>query len=131
MGGNVGANKPLSEYMSLILEPVAKRMEGMEINASSGLLSVIESLNDELSTRTEEIEKNGTTSNTRGDRNIILDTIEEELERISSLEEGEEVQEESSHLEEEGPPQSPKTLTASGSCQDQNTTNMKTGDIRS
>ena len=38
---NVGANKPLREYMSLLLEPVAQRMESMEINASSGLLSVI------------------------------------------------------------------------------------------
>ena len=41
MGGNVGGNKPLSEFMSLVLEPVAKRMEGMEINASSGLINVI------------------------------------------------------------------------------------------
>ena len=29
MGGNVGPNKPSSEYLYLILEPVAKRMESM------------------------------------------------------------------------------------------------------
>ena len=47
MGSNVCGNKPLSEFMSLVLEPVSKRMDSMEINASSGLLSVIESLNKE------------------------------------------------------------------------------------
>jgi hypothetical protein len=30
MGGNVGDNKPLSEFMSFILEPVARKMNGME-----------------------------------------------------------------------------------------------------
>ena len=34
--------------MSLILEPVAIRMEGMEMNATDGLISVIEKLNEEL-----------------------------------------------------------------------------------
>ena len=32
IGGNVGGNRAISEYMSLILEPVAKGMEGMEMN---------------------------------------------------------------------------------------------------
>ena len=48
MGGNVGGNRPLSEFMSLVLEPVAKRMESMEINATSGLLSVINNINEDL-----------------------------------------------------------------------------------
>ena len=46
IGGNVGGNRAISEYMSLILEPVAKGMERMEINATRGLLSVIEKLNE-------------------------------------------------------------------------------------
>ena len=79
MRGNVGANKPLSEYMSLILEPVAKRQESMEINASSGLLSVIESLNADLSTHTDEDQIDDTTGNIRSDKKTILETIDEEM----------------------------------------------------
>ena len=41
----------MSEYMSLVLEPVARRMDSMEINASGGLLSVIENINDDLKSR--------------------------------------------------------------------------------
>ena len=44
-------NKPLSEFMLLALEPVAKRMKGMEINASSGLLNIIESITTDISSR--------------------------------------------------------------------------------
>ena len=51
IGGNVGGNRAISEYMSHILEPVAKSMDGMEINSSGGLLSVIENINDDLKTR--------------------------------------------------------------------------------
>ena len=46
IGGNVGGKRAMSEYMYLILEPVAKGMERMEINATRGLLSVIEKLNE-------------------------------------------------------------------------------------
>jgi hypothetical protein len=48
MGGNVGDNRALSEYMSLALEPVARRQESMEINATGGLLSVIENINKDM-----------------------------------------------------------------------------------
>ena len=54
--------------MSLILEPVAKRQEGMEINASSGLLSVIESLNADLSNNLDRDQENDTTGNTGSDK---------------------------------------------------------------
>ena len=54
MGGNVGDNKPLSEFMSLILEPVAKRMESMEANSTSGFLNIIESLNADLSNQKKQ-----------------------------------------------------------------------------
>ena len=58
LGGNVGANKGLREYMSIILEPVAKRMESMEVNSTSGLLSLIVSLNKEASRKTDKIVNN-------------------------------------------------------------------------
>ena len=51
IGGNVGGNRVLSEYMSLVLEPMAKRMVSMEINASGSLLSIIENINDDLKSR--------------------------------------------------------------------------------
>ena len=54
MGGNVGGNKGLSEFMSLVLEPVAKKMDSMETNATNGLLSVIEELNKDLTKRKEK-----------------------------------------------------------------------------
>ena len=60
MGGNVGGNKGLSEFMSLVLEPVAKKMDSMETNATNGLLSVIEELNKDLTKRKE---KEGNPSN--------------------------------------------------------------------
>ena len=60
MAGNVGGNRPLSEFMSLVLEPVAKMMEGMEINATSGLLSIIESINTDISNHQEDNHHDGT-----------------------------------------------------------------------
>ena len=104
----MGANKPLSEYMCLILEPVAKWMEVMEINTSSGLLSVVESLNEDLYTHTDDIEKN---DNKRGEKNIILETIDEEMERISSLGEDEKVK---NHLGEQSIPR--ETNHQEGGC---------------
>ena len=41
-GGNVGVNKAISEYLSLVLEPVAKKMESMEVNSTGGLQCVVE-----------------------------------------------------------------------------------------
>ena len=41
----------MSEYMFLVLEPMARRMDSMEVNASGGLLSVIENINDDLTSR--------------------------------------------------------------------------------
>ena len=51
MAGNVGGNKPL-----------AKGMEGMEINASSGLINIIESINTDIS-RGMEHQTHWTSSN--------------------------------------------------------------------
>ena len=75
----MGGNKPISEYMSLILEPVARTQEGMEINASSGLLEVVESLNDDLAKHRNEGEE--LTSF------YFQELMREESERISNLEE--------------------------------------------
>ena len=55
MGGNVGGNKGISEFISLVLEPVAKEMKGsLEIDSTSGLLSDIEKVNDEVKKEMEE-----------------------------------------------------------------------------
>ena len=57
MGGNVGGNAGISEFISLILEPVAREQDGnMEISATNGLLADITDLNDDLEVerRTEE-----------------------------------------------------------------------------
>ena len=49
MGGNVGGNTGISEFLSLVLEPVAREQDGsMEINATNGLLADICDLNDEM-----------------------------------------------------------------------------------
>ena len=49
MGGNEGANSGISEFLSLVLEPVAKEQDDkLEINATTGLLADIADLNDEL-----------------------------------------------------------------------------------
>ena len=40
MGGNEGGNQGISEFISLVLEPVAREQEGnMEINATNGPLA--------------------------------------------------------------------------------------------
>ena len=47
MGGNEGGNSGISEFISLVLEPVAREQAGnMEINATNGLLADIEDLNE-------------------------------------------------------------------------------------
>ena len=49
MGGNEGGNSGISEFLSLVLEPVAREQDGsMEINATNGLLADIFDLNEEL-----------------------------------------------------------------------------------
>ena len=49
MGGNEGGNTGISEFLSLVLEPVAREQNGsMEINATNGLLADILDLNNEL-----------------------------------------------------------------------------------
>ena len=45
MGGNAGGNRPMSEFVSLFLEPVARKMESMEVNSTGGLVSIIKLLN--------------------------------------------------------------------------------------
>ena len=49
MGGNDGGNVGISEFLSIVLEPVAREQVGnMEINATNGLLADIMDLNKEL-----------------------------------------------------------------------------------
>ena len=49
MGGNEGGNCGISEFFSLVLEPVAREQDNnMEIIATNGLLADIADLNDEL-----------------------------------------------------------------------------------
>ena len=67
MGGNVGGNAGISEFISLFLEPVAREQEGnMEISATNGLLADITDLNNDLEVekRTKEfsIREEGTTT---------------------------------------------------------------------
>ena len=63
MGGNVGGNAGMSEFISLVLEPVADEMEGsIEINATNGLLKDIEDVNSKLDEedikRSEALQRN-------------------------------------------------------------------------
>ena len=56
MGGNDGGNVGISEFLSLVLEPVAREQVGnMEINATNGLLADILDLNKELENETLEV----------------------------------------------------------------------------
>ena len=56
MGGNDGGNVGISEFLSLVLEPVAREQVGnMEINATNGLLADIMDLNKELENETLEV----------------------------------------------------------------------------
>ena len=66
MGGNEGGNKGISEFLSLVLEPVAREQNGsMEINATNGLLADIFDLNEELEEETAENPNTEETSNTQ------------------------------------------------------------------
>ena len=59
MGGNEGGNTGISEFLSLVLEPVAREQDGsMEINATNGLLADIFDLNKELDEEAAEIPTN-------------------------------------------------------------------------
>ena len=56
MGGNDGGNVGISEFLSLVLEPVAREQAGnMEINATNGLLADIMDLNKELENETVNV----------------------------------------------------------------------------
>ena len=49
MGGNEGGNSGISEFVSMVLEPVAREQDdNMEINATSGLLADITDLNKQM-----------------------------------------------------------------------------------
>ena len=53
MGGKSGGNVGISEFLSLVMEPVADEMEGkVEISSTNGLLSDIENVNDEIKEET-------------------------------------------------------------------------------
>ena len=57
MGGNVGMNRGISEYLSIILEPVARKQKGMEVNSTSGFISVIEGINGKNMNKSGKPEK--------------------------------------------------------------------------
>ena len=58
MGGNEGGNSGISEFVSMVLEPVAREQENnMEINATSGLLADINDLNIQLRAEKSRIEE--------------------------------------------------------------------------
>ena len=79
MGGNVGGNTGISEFLSLVLEPVAREQEGnMEINATSGLLKDITTLNKDLRQEEEE----------RVKKEIVKEIISGILDGVSSHQEG-------------------------------------------
>ena len=79
MGGNVGGNTGISEFLSLVMEPVAREQEGnMEINATSGLLNDITTLNKDL--RQEE--------GKRVSEEIVKGIISGILDGVSSHQEG-------------------------------------------
>ena len=58
MGGYEGGNSEISEFVSMVLEPVAREQENnMEINATSGLLADINDLNIQLRAEKSRIEE--------------------------------------------------------------------------
>ena len=58
MAGNKGGNTNISEYLSIMLEPVAADQESMEKNSTDGFLSDIVKLNEESSSHYEDEETN-------------------------------------------------------------------------
>ena len=83
MGGNVGGNTGISEFLSLVLEPVAREQDGsMEINATNGLLADICDLNDEL-----EKEVNVESSNLEENQTILEEEVHNTNEEVSIREE--------------------------------------------
>ena len=60
MGGNDGGNSGISEFLSIVLEPVAREQDNnMEINATNGLLADIFELNKELENETVDVSTPG------------------------------------------------------------------------
>ena len=56
MGSNEGGNCGISEFLSLVLEPVAREQDNnMEINATNGLLADIFDLNSEMENETNDV----------------------------------------------------------------------------
>ena len=49
ISGNNGLNRHLSEFLSLILEPIAMETDGLEIDSSNEMLSKIDELNKIIS----------------------------------------------------------------------------------
>ena len=95
MGGNEGANYGISEFLSLVLEPVAKEQDGkMEISATNDLLADIADLNDEL----DEEEKSEKISIHKGEISIHQEGTQN-LQDVSSSHEEAMPDQESDHLE--------------------------------
>ena len=108
MGGNVGGNAGMSEFISLALEPVADEMkDSMEINSTNGLIKDIEDVNDALDKEMEDRMNNQNSSKIQHNDNdrinkTIHNTLDEEcIEDNSDVESNlqEDQQEEYSEVE--------------------------------
>ena len=104
MGGNEGGNSGISEFVSLVLEPIAREQDGnMEINATNGLLADITDYNTELDI---ELGERMEPSSPEEDQPGILEEVPENSTVVSSLVEGQIDGTQFSNLQEGNPPPS-------------------------
>ena len=88
MGGNEGGNTGISEFLSMVLEPVAgEQSESMEINATNGLLADIFDLNKALEKETAENPTNEEFSIREEELSTLVEQWSSSNEEISSHEE--------------------------------------------
>ena len=68
MGGNDGGNSGINEFVSMVLEPVARELkDNMEINATNGLLADITDLNNRLRRENSDLENLETSCHLEGE----------------------------------------------------------------
>ena len=135
MGGNVGGNAGMSEFISLVLEPVSDEMKNsMEINATGGLIKDIEDVNEALDKEMNERNQNPSRiQQTDCDNGKAADNRTEDNSEESSLQEDD--HEEPSlqeHDQEESSPQEEKLCNEQASARHHIPTmsTIKNNDIR-